>query len=174
MMMLGGPCSNNSNVWTRLLLLGSLLAFERWCTLVVAATITTQAQEVHQREDDTEPRHDESCAAVSTVSQFNLVVEPQFGGGGNINKRCKDENAKCASWSQAGECMQNPVFMLVTCAISCRSCLSVTGRYGVEQVVQSLSDVLEEYMVTQRMHDYMIDVVYQDDSFQAVKNTVRK
>jgi ShK domain-like len=169
-MMLGGPCSNNSNVWTRLLLLGGLLVFERWCTLVVAATITTQAQEVHQpREDDTE-----SCAAVPTISQFNLVVEPQFGGGGNNSKRCKDKNSKCASWSQAGECMKNPDFMLVTCTTSCRSCLSVTGRYGVEQVVQSPSDILEEYMVTQRMHDYMIDVVFQDDSFQTVKNTVRK
>lgn len=139
---------------TKLLLFGGLLAFKRH-SLAIGQGDENEIQE--------------TCAA--TTSHFNLVVEPQFGG----NKRCMDGDAKCPAWSQAGECMRNPVFMLAVCMTSCRSCLSVTRSYGVEQVVSfgTQSDVLEEYMVTQRMHDYMIDVVFQDSSLRNVKDTVR-
>jgi hypothetical protein len=177
-MMFGGQCSNKAIVWTRLLLCAGLLAFfERgWCILASPMQEDAQPDEV----GNSETNNEESCAAAPTASHFlNLVVEPQFGvaGGSNNNQRCKDRDDRCATWSQAGECLKNPVFMLVTCMTSCRSCLPVTGRYGVEQVVlvsQPSDNVLEEYMVAQRMHEYMMDVVFQDDSLQNVKHTVSR
>lgn len=109
----------------------------------------------------------ESCAA-DTTTYFNLVSEPQFG-----KVTCRDKHKSCDEWSKAGECMSNPAFMLDNCELSCRSCLSVTRRYGVQQAISVKSDAfLEEYMHAQSMHQYMVETVFTDESFESVNETV--
>lgn len=64
--------------------------------------------------------------------------------------------------------------MLGACEESCRSCLSVTGRYGVQQAISGESNAfLEEYMLAQSMHDYMVGTVFQQEAFESVTETVR-
>jgi len=45
---------------------------------------------------------------------------------------CQDENPDCSKWSKEGECVNNPTFMLVSCARSCGSCTtkSSTAKEG--------------------------------------------
>jgi hypothetical protein len=45
---------------------------------------------------------------------------------------CIDAYEKCGEWREAGECRNNPQFMLVQCRKSCASCLSV--HVGVTQI----------------------------------------
>lgn len=50
---------------------------------------------------------------------------------------CQDENQSCPEWADAGECNNNPNYMLTSCARSCGSC-----HQGVEE---------ERYLVSQQL-----------------------
>jgi len=47
--------------------------------------------------------------------------------------RCGDGNANCGVWARAGECAQNPGYMLVSCKASCNMCgedFTDRGKFG--------------------------------------------
>jgi hypothetical protein len=35
---------------------------------------------------------------------------------------CQDDNERCWTWAEQGECKRNPGFMLVTCRAACEAC----------------------------------------------------
>lgn len=84
--------------------------------------------------------------------------------------QCTDKDHSCPLWAELGECQTNQDFMLDHCALSCKSCLSVTRSYGK---IQKATD-FRDYYRGQEMHRYMTEVVMIDPSFDTVKREVRQ
>ena len=48
------------------------------------------------------------------------------------SNKCMDKNTNCMSWSEQGECDNNPYYMHVNCAASCDTCEKLQGEAGVD------------------------------------------
>ena len=53
---------------------------------------------------------------------------------------CSDSDERCAAWERAGECEENPGYMLAACARSCGSCLAPLPPPPEEQDDGAASD----------------------------------
>jgi hypothetical protein len=49
----------------------------------------------------------------------------QQSGGSESNPHCVDDLEECPTWASRGECLTNPLFMLVTCKYSCWKCVNI-------------------------------------------------
>jgi len=92
--------------------------------------------------------------AATSEKKFNLV--------------CEDAEDACPDWARSGECQNNPHYMLIHCAKSCDSCVSLHA--GVTQVSPDLHDqsqhrkdeFIQKLVSTQ---EYVQDLVERNPAF---------
>ncbi|XP_076456368.1 uncharacterized protein LOC143290735 [Babylonia areolata] len=56
--------------------------------------------------------------------------EPKLG---HRAQKCKDDEASCKMWSEAGSCEKNPDYMLKNCKKSCKKCVSAEPEECVDE-----------------------------------------
>jgi ShK domain-like. len=86
--------------------------------------------------------------------------EPEPSG----DVECRDEEELCSFWAREGECQNNPVYMLKSCAKSCDSCKLNSDKqgfgsaYGVAQECEG-DQALELIRAVEKMDRYMSEEV---------------
>mmetsp|Transcript_23701 Transcript_23701/g.56124 ORF Transcript_23701/g.56124 Transcript_23701/m.56124 type:complete len:473 (-) Transcript_23701:1027-2445(-) len=102
--------------------------------------------------------------------------EAQKNGSRRRQPKCADKEEECGTWAKAGECTNNPNYMLVNCPISCDSCpepldlpeeildlLDRVSNYGPYQRVEGV-DSEKTIDVVRKTVAYMENEIYGEDA----------
>mmetsp|Transcript_12318 Transcript_12318/g.16210 ORF Transcript_12318/g.16210 Transcript_12318/m.16210 type:complete len:195 (-) Transcript_12318:222-806(-) len=111
------------------------------------------------------PTHiEKECLPVGppSTSSFHCVSvnDKQLSHRQHPSTSCLNQNPKCDSWANTGECSNNPSYMLVNCPSSCDSCIDLhsgatqripeTGEADLvmQKLLQTQAYVMEEFLLT--------------------------
>jgi len=110
--------------------------------------------ESYDDDDDYDVLRPEDAAA------GNYDDDDDYESGSEGEPDCRDEHELCSFWAKEGECQNNPVYMLKSCARSCVSCKVTSDKvgygaaYGVAQECEG-EDALELIRDVEAMDRYM-------------------
>jgi len=71
------------------------------------------------------------------MKSLRTINLDQQSGSDESNSYCVDELEDCPTWASSGECLTNPLFMLVTCKYSCWKCVNIQKdrELGVDETI---------------------------------------
>ena len=127
---------------------------------------------------------DGAATATSSSPNRNVVVAGTTAAteDGEEVEDCRDQHDQCNFWAKAGECKNNPKYMLYNCPVSCQSCN--INKAAEAEAYRELADQTELYgdrqeipnqLVADRTREvitYMTDTVFLNASYAKVKDEV--
>jgi len=124
-----------------------------------------------------------AATATSSSPNRNVVVADSTAATDNEEvEDCRDQHEQCDFWASAGECKNNPKYMLYNCPVSCQSCN--IDKAAEAEAYRELADQTELYgdrqaipnqLVANRTREvitYMTDTVFVNASYAKVKDEV--
>mmetsp|Transcript_41914 Transcript_41914/g.64557 ORF Transcript_41914/g.64557 Transcript_41914/m.64557 type:complete len:130 (+) Transcript_41914:100-489(+) len=71
---------------------------------------------------------------------------------------CMNEHPECEKWAKAGECKNNPQYMLLDCRKACHTCIPLHGLIEYNNVPQIAPEVDTRRIVLERLRETQVYV----------------